>query len=149
MAADLYVKEAEKSPLNAKEADSVLEAGDLVTLNSGGSVDVPDVVNGDSVDGVIPHRRRGPQIREHEEDYSPVQYEVGEGPVPFHMLESGMRLTRNALDAAAEVMMFEEVALDSNLDAVPASAAAAETSAIGSAQHYAASGESVTVVLDL
>lgn len=149
MAAEIYVKEVEKSPLNAREADSTLQEGDFVTLVGGGDVDSPDVTGTDTVDGIIPHRERGPHIREHEEDYSDVQYESGEGPVPFYQLEDGMELTAQAATAGASVSMFDEVAFDSNLDVVPANDAAAETDAFGRALRDAADGEGVHVRVGL
>jgi hypothetical protein len=149
MASEIYVKEVEASPENAVEAASVLDEGVLVTTVPGGAVDVPDVTAGDEVVGIVPHRMRGPQLREDDEDYSPVQYEVGEGPVPFYGLHEGMKLTRQALDAAEELQVYDEVALDANLDAVPAGSAAAETNALGKALHYADAGEGVSVRIGL
>lgn len=145
MAAEIYIKEVDESPENAIEADSVLKEGALVTTVAGGHVDVPDVANGDEVVGIVPHRMRGPQLREDDEDYSPVQYEVGEGPVPFYVLHDGVKLTRQAVDAGEEVVTYEKVAFDADLDMVPAGSAAAETDAVGTALHYADAGEGVSV----
>ena len=141
MAADIYIKEAQASPLNAVAATEVIEEGDMVSVMAGGDVKVADPANGDAVDGIVPNRERGPQLREHAQDYSPEQYEAGEGPVPFHQLEDGMELTAQALDAAAEIQMYNDVALDANLDAVPASRADAATDAIGAALNYAVAGD--------
>lgn len=149
MAAELYVTEVDESPENAVKAESIIKEGDLVTTTLGGGVDVPDVANGDEVVGIVPHRMRGPQIREDDEDYSPVQYEVGEGPVPFYVLHDGVKLTRQALDAAEELMTYQAVALDANLDAVPASSTAAASGKIGTAVHYAEVGEGVSIRVGL
>ncbi|MDB9247458.1 hypothetical protein PN419_00355 [Halorubrum ezzemoulense] len=149
MAADIYVKEAQSSPLNAVEAGEVIEEGAFISLNSGGNVVNADPGNGAPVDGIVPNRERGPQIREHEEDYSPEQYEAGDGPVPFHQLEDGMELTQQALTAAAAIDMFEPVALDASLQAVPASSADAVSETLGRALQGVAAGEGVHVRVGL
>jgi|APHM01.1.fsa_nt_gi hypothetical protein len=149
MAAELYIKEVDESPENAVEAETVLDEGDLVTTRVGGGLDAPDVTAGDEVVGIIPHRMRGPQLRENDEVYEPVQYEVGEGPVPFYGLHDGMKLTRQALTAAEKVEVYDDVALDANLDVVPASSSNAATEVLGKALHYAAAGEGVPVRVGL
>lgn len=149
MAADIYVKEAQSSPLNAVEAGEVIDEGAFISLNSGGNAVNADPGNGAPVHGIVPHRERGPQIREDVQDYSPVQYEAGEGPVPFHQLEDGMELTAQALEAAEQISMWEEVALDGSLNAVPASSANAVSDALGRALQDAASGEGVHVRVGL
>ena len=150
MSAEIYIRQVEKSNLNGAEAAETLEEGDMVTLQAGGSVAKADPAAGDDVDGIIPHRMRGPQLREHSQDYSPVEYEAGEGPVPFYQLEPGAELTENAAYAGEEIEMFEDVALDGDLNVVSADSAGAETDAIGKALRYAAGeGDPCPVRLEL
>jgi len=149
MAADIYIKEAQASPLNAVAATEVIEEGDMVSVMAGGDVKVADPANGDAVDGIVPNRERGPQLREHAQDYTPKQYDVGEGPVPIYQLEEAAELTRDAVTAAVDISQWEAVALDANFEAVPASSADAVTDALGRAIHYAVAGDGVTIRLGL
>lgn len=98
MAAEIYVKEVEKSP-QTEEASEVIEEGTFVTREVGGGLHEVDPSTDAVVDGIVPHRMRGPHIREHMEDYSDVQYESGD-PTPFYDLEDGIKLDAPvALDA--------------------------------------------------
>lgn len=149
MTAELYIKEVEKSPLNGAEAAEVVEEGDFVVTENGGGVRPFDPVADGLPDGIVPHRERGPHIREHEQDYSEVQYEVGEGPVPFYQFEDGSELTDLALEAAEGVEQFEAVAFDADGTVVPAESEDAETESFGSALQYAAVGEGLHARLGL
>ena len=139
--ADIYIKEAKSSPLHGTP-NEVIEEGDFITTVGGGYVEVADPTE-DDIDGIVPVRQRGDVIREHEEDYGPKEYDPADDDdfVPFQQLESGAELTHRALEAAAEIEMFEDVALDASLDAVPATSADAETDALGMALQHADAGE--------
>ena len=150
MAAELYVKEVQHSPLHGTPT-VVIEEGDFVTISSGGEVALADPANGDDVDGIVPTRQRGDVLREHEEDYGPKEYDPADGDdfVPFYQLVEGAELTQHALTAAEAVDMYDGVALDSNLDAVPASSADAETGELGTALTQADVGDGVAVRIGL
>ena len=148
MAADIFIKEAMRSPLNGVEAAETLEGGDFIAVQNGGDLAKADPVAGE-VDGIIPHRQRGPQLREHVQDYEPKQYDEGDGPVPFHQLETGMELTRQALTAAEEIEMFEAVALDADGYAVPATSEDAEYDLGAKALGHAEYGDGVAVRIGL
>jgi|APHM01.1.fsa_nt_gi hypothetical protein len=148
MAAELYVKEPHESALNAVQAAEIVQEGDIVHLLAGGEVKPANVSGSDTADAIVPHRERGPQIREDDEDYSAVQYEQNEGPVPIYMFHDGLKLTEQALVAAEAVQMFEEVALDANRDVVPSGSGAAETGALGIALRDAEVDEGVHVRLE-
>ena len=149
MAAEIYVKEVQASPLNAKEAGEVIEEGDFVTAHAGGELTVTDPETDGLPDGVVPNRERGPHLREHVQDYGPVQYDEGEGPVPFYQIEDGSLLTEEALTASETIEVFEEVALDADGGAVPADSGAAVTEAVGTALRYAEAGDGVHVRVGL
>lgn len=145
MAAEIYIKEVQSSPLNAVEATEVIEEGDLVTTDDGGYVSKADPAV-DEVDGIVPNRQRGPHIREHVQDYAPIQYDAGDGPVPFYQLEDAMELR---LAAGEEVETFEEVAFDADQHFVPADSDDAETDAVGTALGHAEVGDDLIVRVGL
>lgn len=148
MAAEIYTKEFLHSPLHGTEASEVIKEGDFVDIAVGGAVSVADTSGGDMPDGIVPRRQRGDVLREHEEDYGPKQYDVGDEFVPFYPFESGGKLTAQAVEAAEEVKFHEPVAFDANADVVPAGSGSATTDAFGVALGYAESGEGVSVKLD-
>ncbi len=151
MSAQIYVREVEKSQLNANEASGTIKEGDFVTLLQGGAVKKADPSNGDTIDGIVPHLDRGPHLPEHEWDYSAVQYESGEGPVPFYQLESGMEITEHANTSTAEAIgKYADVAFNNSLELVLESNANAVTDTIGKATTSAlAAGEDIEIRVDL
>lgn len=150
MAAERYIKEIQHSPVYANEAGEVIEEGDFVYFSEGDQkAYVADPGNGKPILGVVPRRERGDVLREHAQDYTPKQYDVGEGPVPIYQLEEAAELTRDAVTAGVDISQWEAVALDANFEAVPASSADAVTDALGRAVHYAVAGDGVTIRLGL
>jgi len=84
MAADIYTKEVMGTQEMAV-ASATIKEGDIITLESGGGCHRTDPSSDGVADGIVPHMERGPHLPEHDEDFTPVEYNSDE-QVPYREL---------------------------------------------------------------